>query len=128
MKAFAGMPEIELPAMTAEGQPRIFEARLYESHTEHHAALKVDMFNQGEIQIMRDTEMAPVFYGETLIGPRVPNLFYMLSATDDAAHKKHWKAFLAHPEWKRMKGLEKYKDTVSKIDNWFLRPLGFSQI
>ena len=128
MKAFAGMPVIELPAGTAENQPRIFELRLYESHTEHHAALKVDMFNSGETQVMKDVEMAPVFYGETLIGPRVPNLIYMLSAPDRAAHDKHWKAFLAHPEWKRMKELEKYKDTVSKIDIWFLRPLPFSQI
>ena len=128
MKAFAGMPAIELPAGAAENQPRIFELRLYESHTEHHAALKVDMFNSGEIQLMKDVEMAPVFYGETLVGPRVPNLIYMLSATDEQAHQKHWKAFLGHPEWDRMKGLEKYKDTVSKIDKWFLRPLNFSQI
>ena len=128
MKAFSGMPVIELPAGTAEKQPRIFELRLYESHTEHHAALKVDMFNSGEIQLMKDVQMAPVFYGETLVGPRVPNLIYMLSASDEAAHKEHWKSFLAHPEWDRMKKLEKYKDTVSKIDKWFLRPLPSSQI
>ena len=128
MKAFKGMPVIELPAGTAQNQPRIFELRLYESHTEHNAELKVDMFNSGEIQLMKDVEMAPVFYGETLVGPRVPNLIYMLSATDQAAHEKHWKTFLAHPEWERMKEIKKYKKTVSKIDKWFLSPLPFSQI
>lgn len=125
MKAFAAMPVIETP-VTGDG--RIFELRLYESHTEHHAALKVDMFNSGETQVMRDTELGPVFFGETLIGPDVPNLVYMLSASDEEAHKSHWKAFLAHPEWKKMSKMEKYKDTVSKIKNWFLKPTSFSQL
>ena len=39
----------------------------------------------------------------------------MLSADNDPAHKDHWKAFLAHPEWDRIKRLPKYKDTVSNI-------------
>jgi len=128
MKAFAGMPVIEQPARSKEKSPRIFELRLYQSHTEDHAARKVEMFNKGEIQIMRDVEMSPVFYGETLIGPDVPNLVYMLSADDMESHQAHWKAFLAHPEWDKMKKMERYQDTVSKIRNWFLKPTGYSQL
>jgi len=128
MRAFAGMPVIEMPKQSKKKAPRIFELRLYESHTEDAAARKVDMFNEGEIDLMREVEMAPVFYGETLISPDVPNLVYMLSADDMESHEEHWKAFLTHPTWERMKGMEKYKDTVSKIKNWFLEPTSYSQM
>lgn len=127
MKAFAGMPQMEIPAVSRDRQKRVFELRLYESHTEDHARRKVQMFNDGEIQVMRDTELGPVFFGETLIGPRVPNLIYMLSSPDRESHQEHWKGFLAHPEWIRMKGLKQYKDTVSKIQKWFLEPTPYSQ-
>ena len=86
------------------------------------------MFDKGEIQIMRDVKLAPVFYGATLIGSRVPNLTYMLSAPDMPAHEKHWDAFRNHPEWTRMKGLARYKGTVSKITNGFVVPTDYSQI
>ncbi len=129
MKAFAGMPVIEIPKATLERQPdRLFELRLYQSHTEDHARRKVKMFNDGEIQVMRDTQLGPVFYGETLIGADVPNLVYMLSGSDEESHQQHWKAFLAHPEWNRIKGLEEYKDTVSKIQKWMLTPTSYSQL
>ncbi len=128
MKAFAGMPVIEMPAQTAGGEPRIFELRTYESHNEEKADLKVDMFNSGEIDVMRDVKMAPVFFGEMLIGDDVPNLTYMLSASDMDAHKEHWKGFSAHPEWNRMKKLPKYAGTVSKITKWYLAPTDYSQI
>jgi len=128
MKAFSGMPVVEMPAQSKAGKPRIFELRTYESHNADTAVRKVDMFNSGEIDIMRDVKMAPVFFGETLIGDDVPNLTYMLSASDMDAHKEHWKGFLSHPEWDRMKKIPKYKGTVSKIRNWFLRPTEYSQI
>ncbi len=127
-KAFEGMPVIEMPLQTAENKPRIFEMRIYESHTEEKAALKVEMFNSGEMQVMRDTELAPVFFGEALIGDDVPNLAYMLSASDRELHKAHWSKFGEHPEWKRMKEMPKYKDTVSNITNFFLMPTAYSQI
>jgi hypothetical protein len=127
-KAFAGMPVIEMPEQTAQARARMFELRIYESHTEEKAALKVDMFNSGEIQVMRDTGLGPVFYGEALVGEDLPHLAYMLSAADRDAHKAHWQAFGEHPEWNRMKALPKYEDTVSKITNTFLEPTGYSQI
>ena len=128
LKAFAGMPVIEMPAISVEKKPRVFELRLYQSHTEDHARRKVKMFNEGEIQIMRDTELAPVFFGETLIGSDVPNLIYLLSAESTEAHGKHFEAFRKHPEWKRIKVLKEYKDTVSKIEKWILQPTSYSQI
>jgi hypothetical protein len=128
MKAFTSIPVIELPKQTPGKKPRMFEVRIYEAHNEERAAGKVDMFDTGETQVMRDTGLAPVFFGETLIGPDVPNLTYMLSAANEEEHKAHWKAFMVHPEWQRMKKLPKYKDTVSKITNYFLVPADCSQI
>jgi hypothetical protein len=128
MKAFAGIPTMEKPAQTKAKSQRMFEVRIYESHNEYKARMKVDMFNTGEIQVMRDTKLAPVFFGETLIGSDVPNLTYMLSASDMDSHKEHWKAFLDHPEWNRMKTLPIYADTVSKITKTFLVPTKYSQL
>ena len=128
MKAFSGMPKIELTDHESDNQNRIFELRLYESHTEDHARRKVQMFNDGEIQVMRDTKLGPVFYGETLIGSDAPNLIYMLSAANEEEHSQHWKSFLEHPEWLRMKNLPEFKDTVSKIQKWMLKPTSYSQL
>lgn len=128
LKAFRGMPEIETSELSEKKLPRVFELRLYESHTEDHARRKVHMFDNGEIQLMRDVQMGPVFFAETIAGSDAPNLVYMLSAANRDQHAEHWKAFLAHPEWDRMKNLEQYKDTVSKIQNWFLVPTKYSDL
>jgi hypothetical protein len=128
MLAFQGMPVMELPSPSKSREPRLFELRIYESHNEDAARRKVEMFNEGEIQLMREVGLAPVMYGETLIGDNVPNLTYMLSAPDMASHKAHWKAFIEHPEWDRMKKIERYADTVSKIENWYLQPTDYSQM
>ncbi len=128
LRAFQGMPVMELPPQTAAGEDRIFELRLYESHNEDTARRKVHMFDHGEIDIMRDVDMAPLLYGELLIGANVPALVYILSAPDMASHREHWRAFLDHPEWVRMRDMEMYKGTVSRIESVFLRPTAFSGI
>ena len=89
---------------------------------------KVEMFNSGEIDVMRETGLGPVFYGQALIGPNLPHLTYMLSAEDQDSHKKHWDAFGKHATWDKMKNDPKYADTVSKISTHFLVPTSYSQI
>ncbi len=128
MLAFAGMPKVELPAYCRDRKPRMFELRTYESHSEPKALKKVEMFNSGEIQTMRQVNLGPIFYGQALIGANLPHLTYMLSAEDQEAHDKHWAAFREHPTWKRMKDDPQYADTVSKIINRFLVPTTYSQI
>ena len=128
LKAFVSIPHMELADFcTEKADGRVFELRLYESHTEEHARRKIKMFDSGETQLMRDVEMGPVFFGETLSGPDLPNLVYMLSAQNLADHEAHWKSFLASDRWKKMKALPQYKDTVSNIKNWFLAPTAYSQ-
>ena len=124
MVAFAGMPRLALPGK----ERRVFEWRLYESHSEAKARLKIDMFNEGEIPIFGEAGFASVLFGETLIGPRVPNLKYMLASPSMEAHKAHWRAFVKHPDWQVMKKLPKYRKTVSKISSTFLAPTEYSEI
>ena len=127
LKAFDSIPQMEMADYSKNKSDRVFELRLYESTTEQLARRKVEMFNKGETQLMRDMKMAPVFFGETLAGPDLPNLVYMISAKNVADHEAHWKAFLASDQWKKMKGLPQYKDTVSNIKKWLLTPTAYSQ-
>jgi hypothetical protein len=128
MKAFAGIPVLEQPAYSKEKKSRLFELRTYESHNAHMAQLKVEMFNKGEIDIMREVGLGPVFFGETLISNDVPNLTYMLSAENEEAHKTHWKGFGPHPEWQKLRKMDRYKGTVSKIISTMLAPTEGSQL
>jgi hypothetical protein len=128
MLAFAGLPKIELAAYSRDKKPRMFEIRTYESYSEVKALKKIEMFNSGEIDTMREVGLAPVFYGQALVGPNLPHLTYMLSAEDSEAHKKHWADFGKHPVWNKLKNDPQYADTVSKIANRFLVPKSYSQI
>ena len=128
MLAFAGLPKLELPVYCREKKARMFELRTYESHSELKALKKVEMFNAGEIDTMREVGLGPIFYGQALIGSNLPHLTYMLSAENQDAHKKHWDAFKAHPTWVKLKNDPQYADTVSKIVTRFLVPTAYSQI
>jgi len=128
MMAFAGMPKLEQPAYSKERKTRMFELRTYESHSELKALKKVEMFNSGEIELMREVGLGPIFYGQALIGPNLPHLTYMLSAENQEEHKKHWDAFGKSPVWKKLQADPQYADTVSKSSNHFLVPTAYSQI
>jgi len=125
---FAGLPKLEVPALAREGKPRVFEMRTYESFSEEKALKKVAMFNAGEIGVMKDVNLSPVFYGQALVGRDLPHLTYMLCSADMTAHKKNWNAFLAHPVWIGLKNDPQYADTVQKITSRFLVPASYSQI
>ncbi|QDU90688.1 hypothetical protein Pla175_40970 [Pirellulimonas nuda] len=122
--AFAGQPKLQTPRQ----RPRVLELRTYHSHSEAKARRKVEMFNEGEIPIFRKAGFETVFFGESLIGPGLPNLKYMLAADDMTANEAGWKGFIGHPDWAAMKDLPRYADTVSKIEKLFLKPAAFSQV
>jgi hypothetical protein len=126
--AFDEMPRLEAPR-TAEGKQRIFELRIYESHSETAARKKIEMFNVGgEIPIFRRAGLQPVFFAETLTGPRLPNLVYLLTFEDLQARDRAWAAFLDDPAWKKLSADVTYKDTVSNITDIILRPAPYSQV
>ena len=130
MVAFSSIPKLEVPAGTAEKSPRLFELRTYESHSKKANKKKIEMFDTGEIALFRRTGLTPVFFGETLIGPKMPNLTYLLVFDNMAAHDKNWGTFVADPEWKKLSSTPGYTDPeiVSNISNLFLRPTAYSQI
>ncbi|MEO8520082.1 MAG: NIPSNAP family protein [Acidobacteriota bacterium] len=131
-RAFDAMPHPELPFGEGEAgrRPRIFELRMYESHSEKAAKKKIEMFNTAEIAIFRRAGMHPVFFGETIVGPNMPNLTYMLAYEDMAAHDRQWSAFSADPEWKKLSTTPGFTDPeiVSNITNSYWRPTAYSQI
>jgi hypothetical protein len=128
--AFTGIPQLEVPPQVAEKKPRIFELRTYEAHSRKANKKKVEMFNVGEIEIFRRAGLKPVFFGETLVGTRLPNLTYMLVFDDMAAHDKCWAAFGGDPAWKKLSTTPGYTNAeiLTNITNIFLRPTGYSQI
>jgi hypothetical protein len=129
LRAFDGMPSITVPP-AASRPPRIFELRTYESNNVKAAQLKIRMFNEGEAAIFQRLGMAPVFFGETLVGRNLPNLTYMLSFESMAARDKLWGAFGADAAWQKLRAQPGYADAeiVSNIGNAILRPLDFSPI
>ena len=129
LRAFESMPAVEPSAGVAAKTPRIYELRTYESHSDPAAINKLKMFNAGgEIPIFRKTGLTPVFFGETIIGAKMPSLTYMLTFADMTARDAAWKAFSADPDWKTLSGDPQYKDNVSAISDIILRPTAYSQI
>jgi len=126
--AFAGMPKLEQPAYSKEKKPRIFEMRTYESYSEAKAIRKVEMFNAGEIEVMHEVGLGPIFFAQALVGSNLPHLTYMLSAENREVHKEHWGGFGKSAVWKKLSGDPTYADTVSKITSRFLVPTPYSQI
>jgi NIPSNAP protein len=130
LEAFEGMPKLEAPAGAAGNRPRLFELRTYESHSNKAHAKKIEMFNKSEIAIFRRTGLQPVFFGDTLIGTRQPQLTYMLVFESEEARDRNWARFIADPDWKKLSTTPGYTDaeTVSSITNVLLRPTAYSQI
>ena len=128
MRAFSHIPRVESPK-SEFGNKRIFEFRIYQSHTLHKAQKKIEMFNEGgELAIFRDTGLRPVFFGETLFGQLMPNLSYMLAFRDMTERDAAWAKFRVDPRWDALKKQEQYADTVSNITDFILRPARCSQV
>ncbi len=126
MLAFDGLPRIQAPDTS---KPRIFQMRTYESHSMLKGVKKVEMFNAGgEMALFRKCGMSPVFFGQSVAGPILPNLTYMLTFADADAQKVAWGKFMSSPEWAQLKTDPQYKETVSHITNLEMRPTGYSQI
>ena len=128
LRAFNAMPTLEPSAGAGTTTPRIFELRTYESHSERAALNKLAMFNAGEVPIFRKTGLTPVFFGETVIGSKMPSLSYMCTFADMASRDAAWAAFSKDPDWKTLSGDAQYRENVSAISDIILRPTPFSQI
>ena len=127
MVAFEGMPELETPIKSAG---RVLQLRTYESPSVKTGQKKIEMFNSGEIDIFRKTGLNPVFFGETLVGDKMPNLTYMLAFNNMDERQANWKRFGSSPEWKALRSIPEYADKkiLCGITNLYLKPAAYSQI
>jgi len=128
LRAFAAMPTLEPSAGAGTATRGVFELRTYESHSNRAALNKLKMFNAGEVPIFRKAGLTPVFFGETLIGPKMPSLTYMVTFPDMAARDAGWARFGQDPEWKTLSADPQYRDNVSAISDIILQPTPYSQI
>lgn len=129
LRAFAGMTKMVVPAFSkTKVATRIFEMRDYESHSEERALNKMAMFDDGEIEVMRDLGMSPLFFGQAIAGPNLPHLRYITCASDLTTHLANWKKFGPDPRWMKMKDEPRYKDNTSKNTARFLVPTPYSQL
>jgi hypothetical protein len=105
MIAFEGWPRLVVPPVTAEHGKRVFQLRTYESPSDQDHIRKV-------------------------VGPRLPQLTYMVSFPDMSEVDVKWNAFRSDPQWKKLSALPKYSSEaiVGNISNLILRPASFSQI
>lgn len=126
--AMKGFPKIVPPPGSDEKKPWIFELRTYLSHNEAKGINKVAMFDEGEIDIMKEIGLNPVFFSQSVIGTQLPNLVYMVSGANMEDYRKVWRGFGPNPKWKQMSGDPKWKDNVSGIQSVFLKRTAASQI
>jgi hypothetical protein len=128
--AFQGHPKLTVPPVTAQHGARVFQLRTYESPTSRDHRRKVEMFHSGEFDIFQKAGFWQVFYGDALIGPRLPNLTYMLSYPSLSDLNTKWDAFRNDPDWKKLSNSPRFnfEAIVSNISNLILNPASYSQI
>lgn len=117
-----------MPAMKKVEGSKLFELRTYQGLNEDALRRKMKMFNKEELPIFLDTNLLPIFFGEVIAGKYQPCLTYMVAFKNMEERQAAWKAFIDHPEWKRISVLEEYANSVSKIIKVFLEPMPYSQI
>lgn len=126
LRAFPHCPVLEVPTLSPN---RILQFRRYFSPSCNRNRAKRSMFDvRGELDLFRRCGMAPVFFGEMLYGPVMPNVSYMLSFEDDEARQTGWQKFKTSDEWNTMKVEPEFKETATRIRNLFLRPTPESEI
>jgi hypothetical protein len=130
MIAFEGWPKLVVPPVTAQKGSRVFQLRTYESPSIRDHQRKVEMFHSGEFDVFRRAGFWQVFYGDKLIGNRLPNLTYMLSFPSIQEMNAKWDAFRTDAEWKKLVATPRFnfESIVTNIDNLILNPASYSQI
>lgn len=127
LAAFHGWPRLTPPANKGK---RIFQLRTYESPSHQDHIRKVEMFHSGEFDIFHAAGFHPVFFGDMLVGTRMPCLTYMLAFDDLAQLDAQWNTFRNDPAWQKLSHSPRfaYEPIVSNITNLVLSPLSASQI
>jgi hypothetical protein len=91
-------PELA-PVNPPPKSPRVFEMRIYQTHTQKELRGLVERFAEAEVKILTRAGSQPVMFGSTVFGNDAPNLTWMLAFDDMGAREKFSAAFNADPEW-----------------------------
>lgn len=95
-------PEIVPPAEKPK-TPRYFELRVYHSPTHRQLRMLHERFAGPEIRIFHRSGIHPILYADTIVGPDLPNLTYLIPFASQADREKAWDAFFADPEWAKVR-------------------------
>ena len=128
LEAFPGFPAMTPPPTEGRTASRIFELRTYELDSEAGLERKIKMFEEGEAAIFLRAGMVNVFFGETVFGPGMPSLMYMVGYDDLAAREKAWRAFGGDPDWKKLSAAYPDVAGVPNLSNVFVSPLPVSDV
>ncbi len=128
--AFEKWPNLVPPPKGDHPEKRVFQMRSYESPSNRDHVVKVAMFQDGEFDCFQRAGFSQVFFGDALIGPRLPSLTYMLSFPDLSELNAKWDAFRNDPGWKKLSSSPTYafESIVSNITNLILSSTSYSQI
>jgi len=80
------------------------------------------------ISFFKSLDLKQFFYAEVISGSTMPNLMYLTTFADMAAHDARWETFKNHPDWKKLSTLPEYQHTVSKSIKMLLFPTDYSDL
>ncbi|MBZ5619129.1 MAG: NIPSNAP family protein [Acidobacteriia bacterium] len=83
--------------------PRYFELRVYHSPTLRQLHLLHERFAGAEVKIFHRSGIHPILYADTIVGPDLPNLTYLMPFATLSDREKAWDAFAADPEWVKVR-------------------------
>ena len=95
-------PEI-VPLTEKPKSPRYFELRVYHSPTMRQQRILHERFGNSEVKIFHRSGIHPILYADTIMGPDLPNLTYLMPFATLADREKAWDAFAADPEWVKVR-------------------------
>ena len=129
LRAARFSPEI-VPLKDKPKRPRVFELRAYHSPTYRQLQILHERFAGPEIAIFHRSGIFPILYGDTMIGPNMPNQMYLTPFDDLAAREKAWDVFGADPEWvkARAESVRRGGEVVADNNIMLLRPTDYSPI
>ena len=128
MYAMEEFPELSIPSGAGSNPDRIFEFRTYEQPTERAHNIKMDMFQYGEDEVLRDVGFTSIMYAKNLIGRRLPAMSYMWIYDNLDQRQQAEQEWFASEDRIDLFNQPRFSGTNSLFGNILLRPASYSQI
>ncbi|MCP5120308.1 MAG: hypothetical protein GY953_56660 [bacterium] len=121
-------PAIDSDARATE--PGIFELRVYHSPSQRQLAALNERFAGPEIRIFHRVDIHPLFYSETVFGPWMPSLVYLIPFASLAERERAWSAFAADPDWRkvRQESIDRHGNIASVVQMTLFKAADYSPV